>query len=216
MTGPERMRELSSSALARIAWWLAGLCVVGTISMQIVKHDWLPPTDSLSQYGVGKNGWVFSVAVGALGATSVTVGLLARALGRPLITTIMLGVGGAGFIIDGLVPADAAASHPTIYGHIHLVAAVFGVVLVPVAAVVLCWQYRSKTFPMVTIVVSVGCIITLILLLFAAADLALFGQSQEYMWALYQTIALIGTLIVLYLLRASLLVVDSRASIPVR
>lgn len=52
-----------SHGLDRTALWLMHATVAASIVMQEAKGDFLPPQVSMSQYGVGRYGWSFTLTL---------------------------------------------------------------------------------------------------------------------------------------------------------
>jgi hypothetical protein len=124
----QREHALATTALAATAGFLVLLAV-----LHVVKDEYSPTWRIISEYEIGANGWIMSVAflLLALGCAAIAVGLhghVPTRLGR-------IGVGLLGLTALGLVLAAVATTDPitatsdelTTHGKVHGLGALLGI-----------------------------------------------------------------------------------------
>jgi hypothetical protein len=174
-------------------WRIAGRCctVVGWVLwvvVQVVNHDPFPPEISLSQYGIGAAGWLFSVWVVVLAAGPL---LLLRYRPVPGPARALVLVGFLGTVVMAVVRTDEGAPQMTVHAKVHMAAAVVALVLLPLGILAALGYARRRWFRLGLAIVAVGAVVGVLILL-AAAGLDTAGLGPARSWALWQ-----GTLIVI-------------------
>jgi hypothetical protein len=171
------------------------------IAMQWASGDWLPPAISFSQYGVGPDGWIFSLY---LMAFSVGPLLLDRARPTGKLTTWLLVIGFLGCLVMALVATDAGGLQQSPRAKVHMVGSVFGLSLVPIGCSLSLVRGRvvPRWLPLGLVGFSAA---ALILLLISATGVDALGVGAAESWTYCQTAAAIADMLLL-----ALLVVGSR------
>lgn len=198
----------SAVGWTRAALWLTHVGVVAAVSMQAVKGDWFPPENSMSQYGVGRYGWVFTVCVAALGLAglAMAVGTLRTTTAMRRTTAILLIVWGGPLLLTGVVPADATAAHPSAAGVTHMYLSAVALLALPMAGFLTALSGRPTARP-VRLTLLVLCVLSelsLVLLLLAANGVDVSGLGSRAAWSLYQSISVVLDVAILYLVRLGL------------
>ena len=174
-------------------WRIAGRCctVVGWVLwvvVQVVNHDPFPPEISLSQYGIGAAGWLFSVWVVVLAAGPL---LLLRYRPVPGPARALVLVGFLGTVVMALVRTDEGAPQMSVHAKVHMAAAVVALVLLPLGILGALRYAERRWFRLGLSIVSVGAVVGVLILL-AAAGLHTAGMGPSRSWAFWQ-----GTLIII-------------------
>lgn len=127
----------------RILVWVASACMVvagvAMLGVQIAQSNFIPVTQTISEYALGEVGWLFTVAAVCFGAGSLILSVTLALLHRPpdRVARILMGVWGVVLIVVGAVPTDAAADPPTLAGQIHNYASFVGMLAAPIAMLLL-------------------------------------------------------------------------------
>jgi len=177
-------------------WRIAGRCcaVIGWVLwmvVQVVNDDPFPPEISLSQYGLGNAGWLFSVWVVVLAAAPL---LLLRYRPVPGPAHALVRIGFLGTVVMAMVRTDEGAPQMTAHAKVHMAAAVVALVFLPMGILAALRYARRRWFRLGMAIVGVGVLVGVLLLL-AAAGLDTAGLGPARSWALWQ-----GTLIVIEML----------------
>lgn len=94
---------------ATLAGWLFGLAAVCVAALHLLRPDLSPVGRRLSEYAIGRHGWLMLVAFCALGA-----GLLALAAAlareRPRAVAVLAAAAAVGMVVSGLVPTEPGAT----------------------------------------------------------------------------------------------------------
>jgi hypothetical protein len=181
-------------------WRFAGRCcaVVGWalwVAVQVVNDDPFPPEISLSQYGLGAAGWLFSVWVIVL-ATGPLLLLRYRPVPGPARALVLIGF--VGTVVMALVRTDEGAPQMTAHAKVHMAAAVLALVFLPLG-ILFALRYAERRWYRLGVLVVVfgGVVGVLILLAAAGVDTAGLGPARS--WAFWQ-----GTLIVIEMVLVTL------------
>ena len=164
------------------AWLFFLLC-------QLVSGDWLPPAVSLSQYGLGPWGFLFS-----LWMLSVAVGVMAFYLagpGRTVTTSAIFAVCIAGLVITALVRTDSDGAQHSWHAHAHLVGSVLALAGLPLGVLTVTRLFgRPGSVIATVLVVTAG--VSLVLLLLAAGGIdTAAGGGAAAAWAFWQSVAVV-------------------------
>ncbi|MDQ6657662.1 MAG: DUF998 domain-containing protein [Actinomycetota bacterium] len=193
--------------LTAVQWFRAGV-VIDIVSwllfvvMQAVKGDWLPPQISVSQYGVGGNGWIFSLFCLAIAGTTLCMD---RALPTGRLVRVLLVLGALGCLVMAAVHTDPGGLQQSPRAKIHMVASVFALSAMPIGMClgVLRGRRLHRLIPWSLTVFSAVC---LVLLLVSASGIDTLGVGSNESWAIWQTGAIIAEMV--------LIVVQTVASRP--
>jgi hypothetical protein len=195
-------------------WRFAGRCcaVVGWalwVAVQVVNDDPFPPEISLSQYGLGAAGWLFSVWVIVL-ATGPLLLLRYRPVPGPARALVLIGF--VGTVVMALVRTDEGAPQMTAHAKVHMAAAVVALVFLPVGILFALRFAERRWYLLGAWLAAAGAVVGGLVLL-AAAGLDAAGLGPARSWALWQ-----GTLIVIEMLLVTVyaVVIDTVESGSVR
>ena len=177
-----RSVNLRIAVVALVISWLAGIVV------QITDHDLLPPTISFSQYGVGGWGWLLTVFAAATAVAGVACWRALQVRNR--LAAAGMYAGAAGIVVMGIVRTDAGGAQHSWHAKVHLVAAVIGMVAMPLA---LWWSTRrlGRGFWWTASALILVSAIALVLLLLAAAGVDSAGLGPTRSWAFWQAVAVV-------------------------
>jgi hypothetical protein len=165
------------------------------VVVQVVNDDPFPPEISLSQYGLGGTGWLFSVWVIVLATAPI---LLLRYRPVPGPARVLVAIGWVGTLVMALVRTDEGAPQMTAHAKVHMAAAVVALVFLPLGILFALRYAERRWFRLGVVLVAIGGVVgALILLAAAGVDTAGLGPARS--WALWQ-----GTLIVIELLLVTL------------
>lgn len=164
----------------------AALGVVLCGAIQVLASDLFPPDISVSQYGVGPHGWVFTLWAVVL-AISVPALLVARP-GFPRAAVPWIVVGGLGLVLMGLVRTDAGGLQHSWHAKVHMIAALVGLVAIPFGMAVGLKTARAGWRRTAWLLVVLSAV-ALVLVLASAYGVAEFGLDAPHSWALWQSVA---------------------------
>ncbi len=156
----------------------------------------------MSQYANSHLGWTFAAALGGLGLAIFALAYLTCLPPRRRTAAILLGVSGAGLVLAALVPASVAGR--TAADATHQAGATVGLGFLLVAALVVAAPLRREPLArgILALVAVAGA--SLIMLVAAAYRIEPWGLGAQRAWALYQTVAVVCEVAIVYLLLALL------------
>lgn len=186
---------------ARHRWYLAGVVSVVLsylllIAVQIIKHDWLPPEISFSQYGVGAWGWLFSLFLVAFAAAPL---MTERAVTSGRFVWALLVVGLFGCLVMALVPTDPGGLQESARARVHMTGSVFGLSMTPLGVAAALLRHR-RVPPMLPILLAAVSTAAIALLLVSAAGVDTLGVGTVKSWAVWQTVAALADLVLVGLM----------------
>lgn len=186
--------------------------IVGAISvlaMQAVGGDWFPPEVSISQYGVGRYGWMLTMTLVFLSVASALLLWGARRLGAVrtwpaalpwIIWTIAL-------LVMAFVPTNEWPAPLSLKGEIHQAAAVLGLFFAPIGAVVMVLtgapsggRTPGATARLVVIGAALLSWVFLVLLVLTNVDIDPTGLGNQRAWSLHQTVAVVLDIVMTFAL----------------
>jgi hypothetical protein len=171
----------------RAGRWCAASGWVLWVLVQVVAGDIFPPELSLSQYGLGPHGWLFSVWVIAL-ATSPLLLFKARPVPGP--AKWLLVVGYLGVWTMALVRTDEGIQAMSPHAKVHTYGAVLAMVFLPLG--ILAALRYSTRFRRLAAVLGITTGVIGVLVLLSAVGLDTAGMGAPKSWALWQ-----GTMLIL-------------------
>ncbi|HZM68592.1 MAG TPA: DUF998 domain-containing protein [Nakamurella sp.] len=180
MTGPTRAWKVGGQTCAAAAWvlWLA---------VQIVAADPFPPEISVSQYGIGPHGWLFSVWVVVLAAAPL---LLFRYRPVPGPARWLLWVGGVGSLVIAVVRTDEGGPQVSVHARVHMVGAVLAMVALPLAVVAVL-RFAAPLWRRLSRVLAGMWAISGAAILMAAVGVDTAGMGAPASWAFWQGLAIV-------------------------
>lgn len=163
--------------------------------VQLVAKDPFPPEISLSQYGLGGAGWLFSVWAIVLASSPL---LLLRYRPVPGAARWLLLIGYAGTWVMAIVRTDEGVQQMSGHAMVHMAGAVTGLVFLPLG-IVLVVCHAAKPWPIVAVATLGTGVVVGVLILVSAAGVDTAGMGPSRSWALWQ-----GTLVVIEMLLVGL------------
>lgn len=179
--GKVRIWRLTGIALTAVAWGLG-------IVTQAVAHDFLPPKISVSQYGVGPHGWVFTCWMLAIALACGALYLARPARGRA--AAGWLGAGMTGTAVMALVRTDPGGLQQSVNAKVHLAGAVLTVAAIPIG-ICLALRPASRAWARVAVVLTAASAVAFALLLLAAAGFRTAGEPAPESWAFWQGVSVV-------------------------
>jgi len=164
-------------------------------AMQVIANDPFPPEISVSQYGVGPPGWVFTVWALALAAAPL---LLLQHAPAPGPARILLWVGFSGALVMAVVRTDEGGGAMSWHAQVHMAGAVVALVFMPLGilfALRAAGGVIRRTANALAVTAAV--LGALVLVSATGVDTAGFGAARS--WALWQ-----GALVVVEMLLVTL------------
>ncbi len=192
---------------------LGALCV---LAMQAVSGDWFPPDVSISQYGVGTYGWTLTVTLLFLAAGSALLlwGAYRLSAARQWRVVLPWTVWILALVVMAFVPTNEWPAPLSLTGQIHQAAAVLGLFVAPIAAMLMVGVRAGPNGHTVgtagrraaTVAVGSGLLgwFFLVLLLLTNIDMDVTGLGYQRAWSLHQTIAVVLDIIMVFALIISL------------
>lgn len=164
----------------------AALSLVLCLLMQWINHDFFPPDVSISQYGVGPYGWIFT-----LWAATMALAVLALQAGgtvRPHRIGNWLVAGSIGLVVMGVVRTDANGLQQSLHARVHMIASIVALLTLPLGIALAMYHAkpRWRTFAWVMTGLSV---LSLVLVLISAGGVATPGLDPQHSWSLWQSVA---------------------------
>ncbi len=170
---------------------LAAASIVLIIAMQAAAGEWLPPPVSISQYGVGPWGWIFSLFVLSLASSPVCAERALAGYGRGGRTArALLLIGLAGTVVMAVVRTQPGGAQTTLNAKVHMIGSILTMGCMPLGMLALLWTLGSGwRWTGVALTAAIEC--SLGLLLFAAAGYDTADLDPPESWAFWQAIATI-------------------------
>jgi hypothetical protein len=126
-----------------------GLGAVGTgvtiiLALELASLDEMNPLRrTISEHGLGEQGWVFGLAVALLAAGSVAIGVsLARTRLAGVFGTVTLMAWSAGLFVVAYFPKHDWSVGPSLSGSIHRVGSLVAFLSLPLAAMIIARPWR--------------------------------------------------------------------------
>lgn len=192
-------------------WLIAGRCCAAVgwllwVAMQVLADDPFPPEISVSQYGLGEFGWVFTVWAVTLAAAPL---LLLPAAPVPGPAATLLWVGFAGAAVMAVVRTDDGGGAMSWHAKVHMVGAVVALVFLPLG-ILLALRVAGPGARRIAAVLAAAAAAVGTLVVVSAAGVDTAGLGAPRSWAVWQ-----GTLVVIEMLLVSVYAVAvGRARIP--
>jgi Protein of unknown function (DUF998) len=135
-----------SGTAARLTFWAAALFLVLLAVLHVLKPEYDPSWRMISEYEIGRFGWVMQVAFFSLAIANVSAIAAVWSQAKSIIGYIGLGllsVGTTGLIIAGIFPADPITTDPealSASGKMHALGGMLGIPVAPVAVAFVSWD----------------------------------------------------------------------------
>lgn len=191
------LRPPASGQNADVDNWRTGVALVVTsaataVAMQAVAGQWFPHPVSISQYGIGPWGWLFSVFVVAMSASPLVLERCSPR--RPRIVRAFLRAGLAGALVMAVVRTDTGGAQASLNAKVHMIGSIVCLTFVPLGMLMVLWLRGgvARTVGLVEIVVVEAAIA---LLLAAAFGVDSAGLGATRSWALWQTVASVACVV---------------------
>lgn len=179
------------------SWLRAGqvLTVVSIallIVVQAVAGQWFPPPVSVSQYGVGPHGWIFSVwlVVFCLAPVCLERALALARARRVTLGRVLIVLGLVSGTVMAIVRTDAGGAQLSLNAKIHMIASICTLTFLPLGILALLWTLRGGwRWTGIVLIAAHGT--SMALLLFAAAGYDTAGLGPHESWAFWQAVAVV-------------------------
>ncbi|MEU6718503.1 DUF998 domain-containing protein [Nonomuraea sp. NPDC046802] len=134
---------------ARWGLGAAGTGVAVIAGLELASLDEINPIRrTISEHGLGPDGWIFALGVGLLAAGSAAIGVsLARKRLAGIFGTIALMGWSAGLFVTAWFEKHDWSVGPSMSGSIHRVGSIVAFVSLPLAAVIIArpWRHRERS-----------------------------------------------------------------------
>lgn len=179
-----RRRLIAGRSCAAAGWVL-------WVVMQVLAEDPFPPEISVSQYGLGGSGWVFTVWAITLAAAPL---LILHGAPVPGSAQMLLWVGFAGAVLMAVVRTDEGGGAMSWHAQAHMIGAVVALVFQPWGILLALRTARPLARRIGVVLASAAAVIGALVVM-SATGLDTAGLGAPRSWALWQ-----GTLLVLEML----------------
>lgn len=191
------------------SWLVAGRCCAAAgwilwLVVQAVAMDPFPPEISLSQYGLGGAGWVFSVWVVVL-ASSPLLLLRFRPVPGPALWLLLVGY--TGIWVMAVVRTDEGGGQLSVHAKVHMVGAALAMVFLPFG-IAMVLRYAARVWQRLCLVLLAAAVIAGILVLLSAAGYDTAGLGAASSWSLWQSTLLVLEMMLVALYALAVTTVD--------
>jgi hypothetical protein len=183
-----------------VAGWILWVLV------QLVARDPFPPEISMSQYGVGPNGWLFSLWVILLASGPVLLQFY-RPVPGPARWLLLTGY--AATWLMAIVRTDEGGLQMSTQAKVHMVGAVIALICLPLG-MLLALQFTARPWRPVSQVLAAAAIVVGSLIVLSAIGLDTAGMGAASSWALWE-----GTLTVIEMLLVTVYALGVNSIAPV-
>ncbi|HEX4816248.1 MAG TPA: DUF998 domain-containing protein, partial [Nonomuraea sp.] len=133
----------------RPARWGLGAAATGVaviVGLELASLDELNPIRrTISEHGLGPDGWIFALGVGLLAAGSIGIGVsLARKRLAGVVGTLALMGWSVGLFITAWFEKHDWSVGPSMSGSIHRVGSFIAFLSLPLAALIIAWPWRRE------------------------------------------------------------------------
>ncbi|MEQ4716768.1 DUF998 domain-containing protein [Nonomuraea sp. B19D2] len=159
----------------------AGIAVI--VVLELTSLDEMNPLRrTISEHGLGPDGWIFGLAVGLLAAGSAAIGVsLARKRLAGIFGTIALMGWSVGLFLTAWFEKNDWSVGPSLHGSIHRVGSFIAFLSLPLAAVIIARPWRHRERSRATLV-AFGLGICSVLWVVGIATLMLIGATDGLPW----------------------------------
>lgn len=189
-----RARPANRTDLLVIGRIAAALSLVLCVLLQWLDHDFFPPKVSISQYGIGPHGWIFT-----LWSALVALAVLALQAGRTVRrrhVSHWLMAGAAGLVVMGNVRTDANGLQQSVHGSVHMLASIVALVALPIGMTLAISPSNSGWRKVSWMIVGLSAL-SLALVLLSAVGCATAGLDARRSWSLWQSVAVTSDMLLL-------------------
>ena len=179
-------------------WYRAGVAALAFsllcgVLVQAAKRDWLPPDISISQYGVGPHGWLFTLWTLSTAAVLVCF-MRYRPVNRVGVVFQWLAVSGA--LVAALVRTDPSGLQQSWNSRVHTAGSVVLLAFLPFGVTIALWAGRRLWWIVSCALTAVGAVF-MTLVLVSAAGVETAGIGPQASWALWQTAGVLTEMVIL-------------------
>ena len=180
---------------AALRWLLVGrlatlAAIGGCVLMQWINGDWFPPEISVSQYGLGPRGWVFTCWTLALALSVLALTRGGPELGarRARLVYSCFVPGCIGVVVMGIVRTDAGGLQHSWHARTHQVASIVALLALPVG-IVLAMAWAGRRWRRTALALVMSSAAALLLVLASALGVSTLGMNAPRSWAFWQSVA---------------------------
>ncbi len=181
-----RARPAGRPGLLVVGRIAAALSLVLCVVVQWINHDFFPPDVSISQYGIGPRGWVFT-----LWAAMVALAVLTLQAGGTVHQHHIgnwLAAGSVGLVVMGVVRTDADGLQQSLHARVHMIASIVALVALPIG-MALAMSHAKPRWRRTAWVMFGLSALCLVLVLISAGGVATPGLDAQHSWSLWQSVA---------------------------
>lgn len=188
--GPRRQSRSEASRLLMVGRLATAAALLACVLLQWIDGDWFPPEVSVSQYGVGRFGWILTCWTTLLAVSVVALTLAGRAAGarQPGSIFYWLAAGSTGLLVMGIVRTDAGGAQHSWHAKVHMIASIVALLAMPVVIVLALHGARRPWRRMVLALTAISAI-ALVLVLSSAVGVRTLGLDAQHSWAFWQAVA---------------------------
>ena len=194
-SGPAPLHRPGSSPWLGIGRSATLAAIVFCVLLQWINHDWFPPQISVSQYGVGPRGWVFTCWAALLALSVLALGRggppgrgRAPAPRSSRLARWCLRIGSAGLLVMGIVRTDAGGAQHSWHAKVHMAGSVVALLALPLG-IMLALAWAARPWRRAALALTVISVAALLLVLASALGRATPGMDAEQSWAFWQSVA---------------------------
>ncbi|MFB9621806.1 DUF998 domain-containing protein [Nonomuraea helvata] len=168
---------------ARWGLGAAGAGIAMIVVLELTSFDEMNPLRrTISEHGLGPDGWIFGLAVGLLATGSAAIGVsLARKRLAGIFGTIALMGWSVGLLMTAWFEKNDWAVGPSLHGSIHRVGSFVAFLSLPLAAVIIARPWRHRERSRATLV-AFGLGICSVLWVVGIATVMVIGARQGLPW----------------------------------
>lgn len=181
-----RARPAGRPDLLVIGRVAAALSLLLCALVQWLNHDFFPPEVSISQYGIGPRGWVFTLWTAMVALAVLTLQAGGTTSHHPIGN--WLAAGSVGLVVMGIVRTDANGLQQSVHARVHMISSIVALIALPIGMALAMSPANSRwrRFSWTIAVLSALC---LVLVGISAAGVATPGLDAQHSWSLWQSVA---------------------------
>ena len=184
-------RSTATAWLRAGEFWVAASILL-LLVMQVVSGVWFPPPISVSQYGIGGWGWLFSLWAISLAAIPICLLRAMEVAGRRryVLGSVLIYTGAVGALVMAVVRTQAGGDQVNWNAKVHMLGSIVASVMIPFGILAVVWTVGRGWRAVVAFEVALVAV-ALVLLLMAAGGLDTAGLGRERSWAFWQMVAVL-------------------------
>lgn len=171
------------AGMHRVGLVAVGIGILVIVGLDVAYLDEISPLRrTISEHGLGAQGWIFGLGVGILALGSAAIGVaLARTRLAGIVGTLALMAWSVGLFITATFPKHDWSVGPSMSGSIHRVGSLIAFLSLPVAALIIArpWRHPERRLPAIAaFVLGVGSLLWVA----GIGAMVMIGQSSGLAW----------------------------------